>query len=78
MIFIFPCQNDSTTPRWEPLFNGEDLQNWEIRNSTAEYKIEGNEIVGIAKLNTPNTFLCTKKKYDDFIYLWLSSKKNMF
>lgn len=52
---------------WELLFNEQNLNNWEIRNGTAQYKIEDKVLIGTAKLNTPNTFLCTKKVYDDFI-----------
>ncbi len=54
-------------PKWQELFNGKDLQGWEKLNGTAEYKIEDNTIVGISQLNTPNTFLATTEKYDDFI-----------
>jgi len=52
---------------WQPLFNGTDLNNWEQKNGTAEYGIEGNEIVGVSKLNIGNSFLCTKNEYGDFI-----------
>lgn len=70
-IFLFSC-NDSSTPAtttddWTPLFNEKNLDNWEVRNGTAKFHIEGNEIIGTSKLNTPNTFLCTKKMYSDFI-----------
>ena len=52
---------------WIELFNGKNLNNWEKKNGNAEYQIKENEIVGISRLNTPNTFLCTKKTYGDFI-----------
>ncbi len=52
---------------WTNLFNGKDLDNWEILNGTAEYEIEDNIIVGISKMNTPNSFLVTKKTYANFI-----------
>ena len=51
---------------WTPLFNGKNLDNWEKRGGTAEYKIEGDAIVGITAPNTANTFLCTKQEYSDF------------
>lgn len=54
-------------PKWENLFNGKNLKNWTKINGTAEYKIEDGAIVGISKMNTPNTFLATKKTYGDFI-----------
>jgi len=49
------------------LFNGHDLQGWVKRGGNAEYKVEGDAIVGISKANTPNTFLCTARDYSDFI-----------
>lgn len=52
---------------WTDLFNGKDLSNFKKLNGTAEYHIEGNEIVGVTKMNTPNTFLATKEMYGDFI-----------
>ena len=52
---------------WEPLFNGEDLSNFEKLNGEATYAIEDDAIVGTSTLNTPNTFLTTKEKYGDFI-----------
>ena len=53
---------------WKKLFNGKDLSGWEIKNGTAKYTIEGDAIVGTSRVGTPNTFLCTKKKYSDFIF----------
>lgn len=52
---------------WIPLFNGIDLAGWEKKNGSAPYEVRDGEIVGISKLNTPNTFLCTEKQYADFI-----------
>jgi len=65
LIFSFEVEAQSN---WKNLFNGKDLSGWEIKNGTAEYRIEGNAIVGTSKTGTPNTFLCTKKKYSDFIF----------
>ena len=52
---------------WVKLFNGEDLKGWKQLNGEAEYKIDSDQIVGVTKLNTPNSFLCTEKLYNDFI-----------
>lgn len=54
-------------PKWESLFNGRNLRGWEKLNGTAEYKVQDNTIIGISRMNTPNTFLATKKMYGDFI-----------
>lgn len=53
--------------KWEPLFNGKSLNGWKKLNGKAEYKVEDGAIVGISKMNTPNTFLATNKNYGDFI-----------
>jgi len=57
----------SGQPLWKELFNGVDLNGWIKRNGDAEYRISNNAIVGISRLNTPNTFLCTPDSYGDFI-----------
>lgn len=52
---------------WQPLFNGKDLSGWKKLNGDASYMVKGNTIVGVSKVNTPNTFLATEKSYTDFI-----------
>lgn len=52
---------------WEMLFNGKDFSNFEQLNGNAKYKVENGEMVGTSRLNTPNSFMATKKKYGDFI-----------
>ena len=52
---------------WQSLFNGKDLKNWESRGGKAEFKIDKDVIVGVARTGTPNTFLCTRERYGDFI-----------
>jgi len=50
-----------------PLFNGKDLDGWVQRGGKADYKVEDGAIVGRSVPNTPNSFLCTKKDYGDFV-----------
>ena len=64
---LFLCTITMAQSDWKPLFNGKNLSNWEVKNGTAEYHIVNNAIVGTSKTGTPNTFLCTKKMYSDFI-----------
>ena len=52
---------------WTSLFNGKNLDGWELLNGSAEFNIEDGIIVGTSKLNSPNTFLATEKHYDNFI-----------
>lgn len=57
----------ATAQEWKPLFNGKSLSGWTQKNGKAQYKVEDGAIVGYTKMNTPNSFLCTKKQYGDFI-----------
>jgi len=52
---------------WTALFDGKSFDNFEIRGGKATYEIDGDEIVGTSVPNTPNTFLCTKRDYSDFV-----------
>lgn len=58
------AQNDEG---WTTLFNGKDLKGWRVLNGTAEFEIADDAIVGISKMNTPNTFLATENMFSDFI-----------
>jgi hypothetical protein len=67
LISSFGYSQNLSENDWINLFNGKNLQGWRQLNGQAEYKIEKDEIVGISKANTPNSFLCTEKTYRDFI-----------
>lgn len=62
LLFSFTAQ-----AQWKDLFNGTDLKGWAKRNGNAEYRIENKTIIGVSRLNTPNTFLCTEALYGDFV-----------
>lgn len=55
--------------KWTSLFDGKSLIGWHIRGGQASYHVdpEANAIVGVTKIGTPNTFLCSDKVYGDFI-----------
>ncbi len=81
LFLAISCTTPNTvnTDEWIPLFNGKDFHNFVKLNGTAEYHIEGNSIVGVSQLNTPNTFLATKEKYSDFILefeVWVDTLLN--
>ena len=48
------------------LFNGLNLDGWAQRNGTADYRIEGDSIVGTTNEGSPNSFLCSDQLYGDF------------
>jgi hypothetical protein len=52
---------------WIELFNGKDLTGWVQRGGKARYAAEDGMIVGSSVLGTDNSFLCTERKYSDFI-----------
>ncbi|MDG2108662.1 MAG: DUF1080 domain-containing protein [Flavobacteriaceae bacterium] len=52
---------------WKNLLQNNKLDNFKQLNGEAEFKLENGILVGISKLNTPNSFLATKKRYSDFI-----------
>lgn len=52
---------------WTNLFDGKTLNGWKKITGSADYKIEGDAIVGITVPNSPNTFLVTEKEYGDFV-----------
>ncbi len=51
---------------WVSLFNGKNLNGWEVLNGHATYEVKDGAIVGTTVRGSPNTFLCTKKHYSDF------------
>jgi hypothetical protein len=50
----------------KPLFDGKSLDAFEIKSGTATYEIKDGVITGTTVAGSPNSFLCTKKKYGDF------------
>ncbi len=60
--------NTASSEKWEYLFDGKTLDGWVKRGGEAAYHVEDGAIVGTTgEINTPNTFLCSKKDYGDFI-----------
>lgn len=54
-------------PGFSTLFDGTTLTGWEQHSGTAEYRVENGAIVGKTVPNTGNSFLCTSRKYGNFI-----------
>ncbi len=72
-FLAFNCQSEEG---WIDLFNGSDLEGWRILNGEAEYVVEDGVIVGISKINTPNSFLATEEEYGDFILEYEAKMEN--
>lgn len=65
------CLCFALAPAAEPpavaLFDGKSLNGWEVCNGRASYRVEDGAIVGTTAEGSPNSFLCTKKDYGDFV-----------
>jgi hypothetical protein len=49
------------------LFDGASLAGWEQHSGTAEYRVENGAIIGKTVPDTGNSFLCTSRKFANFI-----------
>jgi hypothetical protein len=52
---------------WNYLLEENALNNFIQLNGEASFTLQNGILTGTSKLNTPNSFLATKKKYADFI-----------
>ncbi len=66
-LLAWAITSSATASEWLDLFDGKTLEGWEVHSGTATYKVEDGTIVGTAVLGSPNTFLCTKEEFGDFI-----------
>lgn len=67
LISTITLSCNSSEDDFVDLFNGKNLDGWEVRNGTAPFTVENGEIVGTYVTGTPNTFLCTREIFADFI-----------
>lgn len=75
LVMSLHAQDDG----WTEMFNGKDLDGWKKLNGNAEYHVEDGAIIGVSKMNTPNTFLTNGKTYGDFILefeVWVDAPLN--
>jgi hypothetical protein len=62
MLIAANCKNS----QWKNLVT-KDLSGWEQLNGTALFSVEDGVITGTTVTGSPNSFLCTKEKFADFI-----------
>ena len=69
LLLVSACSNlrSSSSEKWVDLFNGENLDDFELKNGQHAYRLEDGVIVGTTVAEEPNGFLCTKKQYSNFI-----------
>jgi len=50
------------------IFNGKDLTGWTVKGGDGKYHVEDGCIVGTVNDERRNTFLCSEKEYENFIF----------
>jgi hypothetical protein len=79
LVLLVLSANALASQVGKPLFNGKNLNGWEQITGSAPYLVEKEAIVGTAVVNSPNSFLCTERPYDDFILtleFWVDAPLN--
>ncbi len=67
-LLCLPCLIvASQADQWVDLFDGKTLDGWSIHSGQATYRVVDGSIVGTTVPNSPNTFLCTDREFDDFV-----------
>lgn len=65
---LFLCQAaDSRGSDFSRLFDGTSLKGWEQHSGSAEYRVENGVIIGKTVPDTGNSFLCTTRKFGNFV-----------
>lgn len=54
---------------WQNLLEGNTVENFVQLNGKADFSIEDGVLIGTSKRNTPNSFLATKKKNMEILFL---------
>ena len=69
MVCVAALAACAVEPGFTSLFDGKTLEGWTLNGGSAEYAVENGEITGRCVPGTPgNTFLCTAKEYENFIF----------
>ncbi len=64
LVSLITCQQET---EWTELFNGENLDGWEILGADeSNFYVEDGILVAETKMGLPNTFLAAKKHYSNF------------
>ena len=64
LLFLISCNPDGG---WVDLFNGTDLQGWEVKGAPeSNFFVENGILVAETKMGLPNTFLATKNNFANF------------
>jgi hypothetical protein len=67
VLFLLLIAGTTSNGQWVNLIR-KDLGNWAQLNGTAKYELKDGMIIGTTVINSPNSFLCSKENYGDFIF----------
>lgn len=66
ILMLVLVSGNTASGQWKKLVK-KDLSGWEQLNGKAPFKVEKGVVIGTTVLDSPNSFICTKEKYGDFI-----------
>jgi hypothetical protein len=64
---FFAAEKTPADAGWISLFDGTSLDGWVQRGGNAKYRAEEGQIVGTCVTSTPNSFLCTRREFTNFV-----------
>ncbi|HSK10781.1 MAG TPA: DUF1080 domain-containing protein [Vicinamibacterales bacterium] len=67
VVFVIAGLPAAAQDGWRPLFDGRSLDGWYVCNGSAPFTVEDGAIVGKTVVGSPNSFLCAKETFGDFI-----------
>ncbi len=67
VLLILETQAVVADDGFRSLFDGKTLDGWVQRGGKAKYSVDDGMIVGRTVPNTPNSFLCTERRFSNFI-----------
>ncbi|MBN2634384.1 MAG: DUF1080 domain-containing protein [Bacteroidales bacterium] len=77
-VMLISLSVSSAEGQWKKMVK-KDLSGWEQLNGTAPFRVEKGVVIGTTVTGSPNSFMCTKEKYGDFILefdTWFDPKMN--
>lgn len=79
LIVAFASPASAQSLPWRNLFTSASLDGWYACNGTAPFTLEAGTITGRTVVKSPNSFLCSREKFGDFILeyeVWVATNLN--
>ena len=68
LLILLTFSSIFSQENWVSLINNNNLNNWEIKQGSAKFVLENGVISATSILNTPSTYLGTKKTIRRFYF----------